>query len=171
MPLARFELGRILIVDFDVHHGNGTQEIFYDSSRVGFLSIHRYPFYPGTGARTRPAPATAWARFVIYRSDTGPRGPTTTPPSAPGWKTSPIASVPSWCSSAPASTPTPRTRSATWAWRSRTSSSLTKEIVDVAETHAGGRIVSVLEGGYNVSILAGCVVAHLDALGAERGRI
>ena len=49
--LARFELNRVLIVDFDVHHGNGTQEIFYESSRVGFLSIHRYPFYPGTGAR------------------------------------------------------------------------------------------------------------------------
>ena len=49
--LARFDLNRILIADFDVHHGNGTQEIFYDSERVGFLSIHRYPFYPGTGAR------------------------------------------------------------------------------------------------------------------------
>ena len=51
MPLARLDVDRVLIVDFDVHHGNGTQEIFYDSSRVGFLSIHRYPFYPGTGAR------------------------------------------------------------------------------------------------------------------------
>ncbi len=49
--LARYELNRVLIVDFDVHHGNGTQEIFYASDRVGFLSIHRYPFYPGTGAR------------------------------------------------------------------------------------------------------------------------
>ena len=49
--LARYELNRVLIVDFDVHHGNGTQEIFYESDRVGLLSIHRYPFYPGTGAR------------------------------------------------------------------------------------------------------------------------
>lgn len=48
--LARFDVNRILIADFDVHHGNGTQEIFYDSGRVAFLSIHRYPFYPGTGA-------------------------------------------------------------------------------------------------------------------------
>ena len=48
---------------------------------------------------------------------------------------------------------------------------LTREIVSVAETHAAGRIVSVLEGGYNVPILAGCVVAHLEALGGERGRI
>ena len=44
-------MNRVLIVDFDVHHGNGTQEMFYASDRVGFLSIHRYPFYPGTGAR------------------------------------------------------------------------------------------------------------------------
>ncbi len=47
--LVRFDLTRVLIVDFDVHHGNGTQEVFYDSACVGFLSIHRYPFYPGTG--------------------------------------------------------------------------------------------------------------------------
>ena len=48
---------------------------------------------------------------------------------------------------------------------------LTKEIVSVADTHAKGRIVSVLEGGYNVPILAGSVEVHLHALGAERGRI
>ena len=51
LPSAQHEVNRVLIVDFDVHHGNGTQEIFYESERVGFLSIHRYPFYPGTGAR------------------------------------------------------------------------------------------------------------------------
>ncbi|HMO86718.1 MAG TPA: histone deacetylase, partial [Lacipirellulaceae bacterium] len=41
---------RVLIVDWDVHHGNGTQDMFYDDPRVGFFSIHRWPFYPGTGA-------------------------------------------------------------------------------------------------------------------------
>ncbi len=46
---ARHGLDRLLIVDFDVHHGNGTQEIFYQDASVFFLSIHRYPFYPGTG--------------------------------------------------------------------------------------------------------------------------
>ena len=44
------ELDRVLIVDWDVHHGNGTQDVFYADGRVGFLSIHRWPFYPGTGA-------------------------------------------------------------------------------------------------------------------------
>ena len=51
--LQRFGLNRVLIVDFDVHHGNGTQEIYYDSERVGFLSIHRFPFYPGTGTKNQ----------------------------------------------------------------------------------------------------------------------
>jgi acetoin utilization deacetylase AcuC-like enzyme len=45
----RHGLERILIADFDVHHGNGTQEMFYRDGSVFFLSIHRFPFYPGTG--------------------------------------------------------------------------------------------------------------------------
>jgi len=48
--LARYGLEHILIIDFDVHHGNGTQEIFYDNPQVLYLSTHQYPFYPGTGS-------------------------------------------------------------------------------------------------------------------------
>ena len=53
--VAEFELGvdRILIVDWDVHHGNGTQATFWEDGHVGFLSIHRWPFYPGTGRAGR----------------------------------------------------------------------------------------------------------------------
>lgn len=47
--LETFALGRILIIDFDVHHGNGTQEAFYDDPRVFYISTHQYPYYPGTG--------------------------------------------------------------------------------------------------------------------------
>ncbi|MEN2997810.1 MAG: histone deacetylase [Brevinematia bacterium] len=47
--MKEYNLTRVAIVDFDVHHGNGTQEIFYDSDKVLFISTHRYPFYPGTG--------------------------------------------------------------------------------------------------------------------------
>lgn len=47
--LAVHDLDRVLIVDWDVHHGNGTQDLFYDSERVGFFSSHRHPFYPGSG--------------------------------------------------------------------------------------------------------------------------
>jgi len=48
--LARYDLERILIIDFDVHHGNGTQEAFYDNPQVMYISTHEYPFYPGTGS-------------------------------------------------------------------------------------------------------------------------
>jgi len=47
--LTKHNLERIAIIDFDVHHGNGTQEIFYDSPQVMYVSTHEYPFYPGTG--------------------------------------------------------------------------------------------------------------------------
>jgi acetoin utilization deacetylase AcuC-like enzyme len=48
--LAKYKLERVLIIDFDVHHGNGTQETFYDNPRVMYISTHEYPFYPGTGS-------------------------------------------------------------------------------------------------------------------------
>ena len=48
--LRRHDLERVLIVDFDVHHGNGTQAVFYDDPHVLYFSVHEYPFYPGTGA-------------------------------------------------------------------------------------------------------------------------
>ena len=48
--LAEYNLERVLIIDFDVHHGNGTQAAFYDNPRVMYISTHEYPFYPGTGS-------------------------------------------------------------------------------------------------------------------------
>ena len=48
--LRHHGLERVMIIDWDVHHGNGTQEIFWDEDRVLFVSLHQYPFYPGTGA-------------------------------------------------------------------------------------------------------------------------
>ena len=60
--LALHGLNRVLIVDFDVHHGNGTQEMFYEDPRVGFLSLHRWPFYPGTGSRLETGSGRDWAR-------------------------------------------------------------------------------------------------------------
>jgi len=47
--MAKYELDRVLIIDFDVHHGNGTQAAFYDNPQVLYASTHQYPFYPGTG--------------------------------------------------------------------------------------------------------------------------
>ncbi len=169
--LERFELDRILIVDFDVHHGNGTQEIFYDSSRVGFLSIHRYPFYPGTGARDETgtgdglgATANVPLPYGVKRSEYHAAFRSALDRLADRMK--PQLVMISAGFDAHAEDPV-----GDLGLEVEDFEAITKEIVAVAESHSQGRIVSVLEGGYNVPILAGCTVAHLDALGAERGRI
>jgi acetoin utilization deacetylase AcuC-like enzyme len=169
--LARFELGRVLIVDFDVHHGNGTQEIFYESSRVGFLSIHRYPFYPGTGARDETGSgkglgsiANLPIRYGTPRAEYHAAFRSGLEKLADRIK--PDLVLISAGFDAHAEDPV-----GDLGLEVEDFEVLTREIVAIAETHARGRIVSVMEGGYNVPILAGSVVAHLDALGAERGRI
>ena len=169
--LARFDLNKVLIVDFDVHHGNGTQEVFYKSSRVGFLSIHRYPFYPGTGAKDETG---AGDGLGSTRNIPLPYGTTRSQYHAAfraGLETladrvRPELVLISAGFDAHAEDPV-----GDLGLEVEDFETLTRAVVDVAETHAGGRIVSVLEGGYNVPILAGSVEIHLHALGAEPGRI
>ena len=48
--IEKYKMNRVAIIDFDVHHGNGTQDIFYENEKVLYISTHQYPFYPGTGA-------------------------------------------------------------------------------------------------------------------------
>ncbi len=165
--LSRHEMSRVLIVDFDVHHGNGTQEMFYASERVGFLSIHRYPFYPGTGARDE--------------TGTGPGlGHTVNIPVAYGTRPAEYHAAFRGALEKLADRIRPELVLVSAGFDAHAEDPvgdlgleiedfeiLTREIVSVAETHAGGRIVSLLEGGYNVPILAGSVVAHLAALGGQ----
>ena len=163
----RLGLGRVLIVDWDVHHGNGTQEMFYDDPRVAFFSIHRYPFYPGSGARdetgtgaglglTRNIPLA----FGTSRSDylaAFRQGL-----EAMADQVRPELVILSAGFDAHAEDPV-----GNLGLEVEDFEEMTRMVLDVAEVHAGGRLVSVLEGGYNVSILAGCVAAHLQAMGAE----
>jgi len=165
--LDKFQLRSVLIVDFDVHHGNGTQEIFYDSERVGFLSIHRYPFYPGTGAKDEtgtgkglghtlniPLPHGTPRASYLAAFRAGLHGMAD--------KIKPELVLISAGFDAHAEDPV-----GDLGLEVEDFEAITKEIVAVAETQSRGRILSVLEGGYNVPILAGCVAAHLHALGAE----
>jgi len=165
--LAAHQLDRVLIVDFDVHHGNGTQEMFYEDPRVGFFSMHRWPFYPGTGAsdETGAGPGLGYTKNLPIAFET-PRAeiiarfraelesfadrikPELVLISAgfDAHKLDPVGNL---------------------GLETEDYNTLTRTILEVANTHAGGRVVSVLEGGYNVPILADCVVAHLETMGAE----
>jgi acetoin utilization deacetylase AcuC-like enzyme len=160
-------LSRVMVVDFDVHHGNGTQEMFYDDPRVAFFSIHRFPFYPGSGdrAETGTGPGLGWTKNLPIRYGTSRadyrdafRGAL----EEFADRARPELVLVSAGFDAHAEDPV-----GDLGLEVEDFVTLTRDVLDVAEVHAGGRVVSVLEGGYNVPILAGCVEAHLVALGAE----
>ena len=165
--LTQHQVNRALIADFDVHHGNGTQDIFYESDRVGFLSIHRYPFYPGTGARDETGTGRGLGNTLNIPL---PHGTATSEYHAAfrsgleklADRLRPELILISAGFDAHAEDPV-----GDLGLEIEDFEILTREIVAVAEAHAGGRIVSMLEGGYNIPILAGAVAAHLGALGAR----
>ena len=64
--IAASSVNRILIVDWDVHHGNGTQEIFYNDPAVTFFSVHRHPFWPGSGLKTETGKADGLGLSLIH---------------------------------------------------------------------------------------------------------
>ena len=162
--MEKHDLNRILIVDWDVHHGNGTQEIFYDDPRVGFLSIHRYPFYPGSGALDETgtgqgigATKNVPLAFGISRSQYLSAFRSALSDMAD--KIKPELVIVSAGFDAHAEDPV-----GSLGLEEEDFIMMTRDVIDVAKTHAGGRLVSVLEGGYNVSRLVGCVTAHLETL-------
>ena len=114
-------LSRILIVDWDVHHGNGTQDVFYADGGVEFLSIHRYPFYPGTGDADETGTGAGLGRILNVPFATARRARSTAPRSRPRWRRRRTRSSRSWCSSSAGFDAHAATRSARWGWKSRTS--------------------------------------------------
>jgi acetoin utilization deacetylase AcuC-like enzyme len=155
---------RVLIVDWDVHHGNATQDTFYEDPRVAFFSIHRWPFYPGTGAAdetgrsaglgyTKNVPVT----FGLPRRDYLERFADELHKFSANAK--PQLVLISAGFDAHAADPI-----GSLGLETEDFAELTRIVQDIAEAHAGGRIVSVLEGGYNPPMLAECVALHLETL-------
>jgi acetoin utilization deacetylase AcuC-like enzyme len=158
------QVDRVLIVDWDVHHGNATQDTFYADDRVGFFSIHRWPFYPGTGAAdetgagdglgtTRNLPIAFGTPRSVYldqfRSELENFAQRIRPQLvliSAGFDAhaqDPIGSL---------------------GLEVEDFAELTRIVRDIASVHADGRVVSMLEGGYNPPILAECVETHLRGL-------
>ena len=158
--IAAHKLERVAIVDFDVHHGNGTQDIFCNDGRVLYTSSHQSPLYPGTGARSEtgvgnivnaPLPPGAgsvefrdvYERIVLPALDAF--GPQLVMISAgfDAHRLDPLASL--------------NLEADDYAW-------ITARLVEVADRHAHGRIVSSLEGGYSLTALRESTAAHVAAL-------
>jgi acetoin utilization deacetylase AcuC-like enzyme len=157
-------LDRVLIIDWDVHHGNATQDTFYADGQVGFFSAHRWPFYPGTGASDETGTgdglgATRNLPFAFGTPRTEYRSRFTAELEEFASRIRPQLVLISAGFDAHRADPV-----GSLGLEVEDFQTLTKTVRHIAETHAAGRLVSLLEGGYNPPILAECVETHLRGL-------
>ncbi len=154
-------LNRVAVLDFDVHHGNGTQDLLWDEARALFASSHQMPLFPGTGAAGEvgahdnvlnvplaagtggPEMRRAWDRDIL--------------PRVAEWR--PELIIVSAGFDAHAADPL-----ANLSWSTGDFAWLTRRICEVAKEVCGGRVVSTLEGGYDLEALAASVAAHVEVL-------
>ena len=163
---ARFDVGKVLIVDWDVHHGNGTQSVFLEDPSVFFFSIHEHPtfIYPGTGRRWEigkgkgegttlnapMAPGTGDEEYRLVFEQT-------LLPAAERFR--PEFILVSAGFDAHADDPLADIRLSNEGFRF-----MTRFVAKMAERFCEGRLVSVLEGGYEVSSLTSCIEIHVREL-------
>ena len=151
---------RIAIVDFDVHHGNGTQDIFYNDPTVFYASSHQAPLYPGTGARSETGAGNIVNAPLPARSGEAEMREAYEDLILPALEAySPDVLLISAGFDADYRDPLAQLN-----WRPDDFAWVTKKLMDVADRRSGGRIVSLLEGGYDREGLATGVAAHVTAL-------
>ncbi len=157
----KHRIGRVAVVDFDVHHGNGSQDIFWADPTVMYCSTHQMPLFPGTGATQERGEHDTIVNAPMHPGDGGPKfrqafegvilpqlekfSPELIIISAgfdAHWR-DPLANI--------------QLDEKDFGW-------VTKKLMDVADKSAGGRIVSVLEGGYDLQGLHDSIVEHVSAL-------
>jgi len=156
--LERHGLRRVAIVDFDVHHGNGTEDIFRDDSRVLMVSTFQHPFYPGSGVEGRSermvnVPLPAGASSEEFRAAVTEEWL----PALERFEPEMLFVSAGFDAHRDDGMAMLRLRESDYAW-------VTQQIRTVAAKHAAGRIVSMLEGGYDLGVLARCFAAHLEQL-------
>jgi acetoin utilization deacetylase AcuC-like enzyme len=160
----RYGTGRVLIVDWDVHHGNGTQEIFYSDPSVFFFSTHQWPLYPGTGRADEvgdgagqgttmnfPFPAGSGREEILGAVENSLL------PAADRFRPDLVLISAGFDSRI--GDPLGR-----FTLTDEDFADLTRRVMEMADRYAGGRVVSMLEGGYNLEGLASAASAHVDAL-------
>lgn len=155
--LHAHSLQRVALVDFDVHHGNGSEDIFQNEPRVLLCSSFRHPFYPYSGSQAHagyiPAPLPQGADGVQFRAAVGQLFLPALEAFQPelvfisagfdAHRDDPLGGL--------------NLVEADYAW-------ITHELCALADRHAQGRVVSVLEGGYDLAALRCCAVTHVEAL-------
>lgn len=154
----------VLIVDWDVHHGNGTQASFWEDPSVGFVSIHRFPFYPGTGRKDETGSGVALGTKVNIpvAADTGPKSfldQLANKTQELAQKMKPELILLSAGFDAHIADPV-----GGLSLESEHFFEAGKWIAQLANEHCKGRLVSLLEGGYHLQHMPDCVDAHLRGM-------
>ena len=160
----RHGIGKVMIVDWDVHHGNGTQEIFYQDPSVFFFSSHQWPLYPGTGRADEtgegkaegttmnfPLPAGSGRREVFRAVENSLL------PAADRFRPELILISAGFDSRI-------GDLLGRFTLTDQDFADLTRLVMGAADRYAGGRVVSMLEGGYSLDGLASAATAHVQAL-------
>ena len=158
--LEKYKLNKIAIIDFDVHHGNGTQNIFYENEKVLYVSTHQYPYYPGSGTEQEkgkynnilniPLPAGTDSEQYLNAYEFVLKKLTEFKPQfilfSAGFdahKDDPLAQ---------------------FQLQSKDFYDLTKRTMSLAKLYCGGKVVSILEGGYDLNALKESTEMHINAL-------
>jgi acetoin utilization deacetylase AcuC-like enzyme len=155
---------KVLIVDWDVHHGNGTQEIFWADDSVFFFSTHQSPHYPGTGARedVGEGKGSGYTLNIPLQAGTpanSHRQVFTDALKEIESRFHPQLVIVSAGFDSHRGDPLGRLM-----LEDEDFAEMTKDVLKIADKHSGGRVVSILEGGYNLDLLGGSVRSHLSAL-------
>ena len=158
--LNKYKLNKVAIVDFDVHHGNGTQDIFFDNEKVLYISTHQYPFYPGTGGDNEkgkynnifnvPLPAGTTSEeylnayeFVLKKLKEFKPEFILFSAGFDAHENDPLAQ---------------------FQLKSKDFYELTKRTLSLAKSCCNGKVVSILEGGYDLNALKESVDYHVKSL-------
>jgi len=157
-------IDRILIVDWDVHHGNGTQDIFYEDPSVFYLSMHEHPQYPGTGGVDETGSGEGAGTTVNLPMPAGREASVYVETLLCGVERALIGFSPDLVLLSAGFDAGVDDPLGGFTLTSADFAALTHEIVERTRATAAGRVVSFLEGGYNPVELGRNVVAHLEAL-------
>jgi len=158
--INKYKLKKIAIIDFDVHHGNGTQDIFYDNEKVLYISTHQYPYYPGSGTNDEkgkhnnilniplPAGTTSEAylnayEFVLNKIKEFKPEFILLSAGFDAHKDDPLAQL---------------------QLESKDFYSITKRTLELSKQYCDGKVVSILEGGYDLQALQESTEMHVKAL-------
>jgi acetoin utilization deacetylase AcuC-like enzyme len=159
-------VSRVLIVDWDVHHGNGTQDIFYAEEQITFLSVHRFGmfFYPGTGAKQETGTGAGLGHTFNVPLDHDTTRKQYHAAFLSALEDAAEACKPELVLISAGFDAHVEDPLGAFCLETEDFGQLTTLIRQVAQTYAQGRVVSCLEGGYNLDALAASVQVHLEAL-------